>query len=659
MNVLNQKTLLLVEDEVIIAMSQKMFLEKYGYKVLTTNTGEKAIEILKKDDEVEIALIPESKKAHLEKFGYHIVIANSAEQAVEIFQESDDIDLVLMDIDLGKGMDGTQAAEIILKQRDIPLLFLSSHTEPEMVEKTERITSYGYVVKDSSITVLDASIKMAFKLFDANKKIKNELIKLKKMDEMLRSSEIRYRRLFETTKDGILILDAETGMIVDVNPFLIDVLGYSHESFLGKAVWDIGFLKDLIGNKDKFEELQKTNYVRYENLPLETANGKIIEVEFISNVYDVVDVKVIQCNIRVITERKKVETGLENTRKELEIIKKTDDAASEFAESVINTVREPLLSLDQDLRVVTVSRSFYEVFKVKPEETVGQLIYDLGNKQWDIPKLRELLENILSKHTAFENYEVEHSFASIGKRIMLLNARQIRQTSDKQRTILLAIEDITVRKAAEIKIQALLAEKDVILKEVHHRIKNSMSTIGSLLHLQSISLQDPAAVKALNDTQSRVRSMMVLYDKLYRSNDYTAMSIREYLFPLIDDIVENFPNNNFVKIKKNISDFILDAKTLQSIGIIVNELLTNIMKYAFTDRDKGVISISALLTGIKVSIIVQDDGKGMPEKNTFENSNGFGFMLVKILAQQLGGTIDIMRDNGTKVVLDFERSHDR
>ena len=112
-------------------------------------------------------------------------------------------------------------------------------------------------------------------------------------------------------------------------------------------------------------------------------------------------------------------------------------------------MREPLIALDQDLRVVTVSRSFYEVFKVKPEETVGQLIYDLGNKQWNIPKLRELLETILPQKTTFDNYEVEHDFATIGRRIMLLNARQIQRVLGKERIILLAIEDITERKRLE------------------------------------------------------------------------------------------------------------------------------------------------------------------------------------------------------------------
>lgn len=113
-------------------------------------------------------------------------------------------------------------------------------------------------------------------------------------------SETRYRRLFESAKDGILILDAESGKIVDVNPYLFELLGYSKEQFLEKAIWEIGFLKDIIGNQDKFLELQQKEFVRYTGLPLETADGKKINVEFISNVYSVENSKVIQCQIREI-----------------------------------------------------------------------------------------------------------------------------------------------------------------------------------------------------------------------------------------------------------------------------------------------------------------------------------------------------------------------
>lgn len=125
---------------------------------------------------------------------------------------------------------------------------------------------------------------------------------------------------------------------------------------------------------------------------------------------------------------------------------------SEFAENIINTVREPLLVLDKDLRVLKASRSFFNFFKVNSEETIGRLIYDLGNKQWNIPKLRELLETILPEKTSFDDFEVEHKFSSIGKRVMLLNARQIKGVAGNEKIILLAIEDITERKLAEVSL---------------------------------------------------------------------------------------------------------------------------------------------------------------------------------------------------------------
>src|ERR1035437_5915999 len=137
----------------------------------------------------------------------------------------------------------------------------------------------------------------------------------------------------------------------------------------------------------------------------------------------------------------------------LKIKLKSAEEVSEFAENIINTVRELLLLLDKDLRVVKASQSFYDFFKVTSDESIGTLIYDLGNGQWNIPKLRELLEKILLEKTTFDNFEVEHVFSTIDKRIMLLNARKIQRGSGKEQIILLAIEDITERKRAEEEVQ--------------------------------------------------------------------------------------------------------------------------------------------------------------------------------------------------------------
>ena len=135
--------------------------------------------------------------------------------------------------------------------------------------------------------------------------------------EEVLASELRYRRLFESARDGILILDAETGMVVDVNPFLVELLGYTRAAFLGKKVWELGFLKDILANEANFVQLQQQGYVRYDDLALEGSDGRRHEVEFVSNVYLVDHQKVIQCNIRDITERKQAETQLRSQMEQL------------------------------------------------------------------------------------------------------------------------------------------------------------------------------------------------------------------------------------------------------------------------------------------------------------------------------------------------------
>ncbi|MFA5311351.1 MAG: PAS domain-containing protein [Candidatus Omnitrophota bacterium] len=170
-----------------------------------------------------------------------------------------------------------------------------------------------------------------------------------------------------------------------------------------------------------------------------------------------------QVETRTAAERiiiKQLHYEIEERRK----IDQTTQDALAYAENIVDTVREPLLILDADLKVVSANRSFYKVFNVKPEDTHKQHIYSLGNRQWDIPKLRELLEEILPKTTSFDNFEVEHDFPDVGKRIMLLNARKIYRKFNHTRLILLAIEDITEHRRIEDSLEKTIKELVIIKK---------------------------------------------------------------------------------------------------------------------------------------------------------------------------------------------------
>jgi CheY-like chemotaxis protein len=209
MNGENRKTILLVEDEVLIAMTEEMTLGECGYS---------------------------------------IIIAYSGDEAVKTVEKTPKIDLILMDINLGDGIDGTEAAKIILKNRKIPIVFLSSHTEPEVVEKTEMITSYGYVVKHSGITVLDASIKMAFKLFDANQKIVE--------------SEVKQNAMISNISDVIAVVDAD-GILSFISSNVEKWFGWIPEDRVGHSSWSIIHPDDMDRIQKEFSSILEQKHAAY------------------------------------------------------------------------------------------------------------------------------------------------------------------------------------------------------------------------------------------------------------------------------------------------------------------------------------------------------------------------------------------------------------
>ena len=496
-------------------------------------------------------------------------------------------------------------------------------------------------------------ILLAIEDITERKEIENGLEKTRKELEIIKKTADEVSEFAEsiinTVREPLISLDQDL-RVVTVSRSFYEVFKVNPEETVGQLIYDLGNKQWDIPKLRELLETILPLQASFENYEVEHDFSTIGRRIMLLNARQIQRAsgkeKIILLAIEDITERKEIENGLEKTRKELEIIKKTADEVSEFAESIINTVREPLISLDQDLRVVRVSRSFYELFKVNPEETVGQLIYDLGNKQWDIPKLRELLETILPQKASFENYEVEHDFSTIGRRIMLLNARQIQRASGKERIILLAIEDITERKVIEAglvkaheELKNLATElertarvKSEFLANMSHELRtplNSINGFSEVLYDETYGPINEKQKKYVSNVLTSGRHLLALINQILdmakveagkMALSLSTLSIKTLLHEissLITDMANKKNINVILEIDEDLPN--IEADELKVKEIIYN-LLSNAVKFTPEGGDIGMKSWSS---DGEISVMVWDTGIGIAPENMEKLFEGF------------------------------------
>ena len=309
-----------------------------------------------------------------------------------------------------------------------------------------------------------------------------------------------------------------------------------------------------------------------------------------------------------------------------------------LAEAIVDTVREPLVVLDRDLRVITASRSFYRTFAVEPQDTQGRRLYELGDGQWDIPALRIVLEDIIPRHRTVEAYEVEHEFPTIGRRVMLLNARRVFDEDGSTAALLLAIEDVTQRRDADREKDELLRQKEVLLQEMQHRVANSLQIIASILLLKARTVQSEETRLHLRDAHQRVMSVATVQQQLHASGLNESIDIGPYLSKLCESLAASMVGERrpvSIKVEATSGKAVSDEAV--SLGLIVTELVINALKHAFPSGEEGEILVryGAHESGWRLS--VSDTGSG--EATNDHPHAGLGTSIVEALAHQLKATV--------------------
>lgn len=257
------------------------------------------------------------------------------------------------------------------------------------------------------------------------------------------------------------------------------------------------------------------------------------------------------------------------------------------------------------------------------------------------------------------NLEVHYSSEKRGERVFNISARGIivAEGELEEEQLLVVIDDITERKRAEEQIKASLKEKEVLLREIHHRAKNNLQLIFSLLKLQSGYIKDKQDIEIFKESQNRIKSLALIHERLYQSKDLANIDFNEYIKNLANSLIKFYgTDRDKIALKVDVGDVLLGVDAAIPCGLIVNELVSNSLKHAFPEGREGKVKIALRSTDEKeIELVVSDNGVGMPEDLDFRNTESLGLHLVTILAEdQLQGKIELDRTKGTKFQIKFK-----
>jgi PAS domain S-box-containing protein len=607
--------IIIVEDEIIIATDIKRTLEAGGYEVPA-----------------------------LSKYGEEAIAAS------EKFHP----DLILMDIMLAGPMNGIEAARRIRASIDVPVIYMTANADDRFVQQARDTEPYGYLNKPVQERDLITNIDSA--------------LNRHRIERRLHANEERYRALVDSIPDIIISLDENT-VITYISPPAEGMTGYPIHEIVGKSLINFLAPSDLSRALDAFERLKKgeltTNeyyflrkngteiWVRAKSRPL-FLNGGFTGITSILT--DITEQQVAHEELLLKHEelryamdelsRANAELTLSNER----IAEREHEYHSLFTSMLEGSAIHTLLTgpggETADYMIDDVNPGFEKSLGMKREDVIGKPASQVY-KMTPPPYLETYARVALSgRAETFETY-----FPLLGRYF------RISAYSPAPQRFVTIFEDITQRKRDEDLITASLHEKEVLIREIHHRVKNNFQLIMSMLNLQQRHITDEILVREFLDAKNRIRAMAMIHERLYRSENLTRIDLTSYIQAIIRDLLVSYPNVGArIRLDFSLDRLEIGITKAAPCGLIINEIVTNTLKFAFPAEFAGepVLRVELRVTdGGTVTITLSDNGVGIPEGITPERATTLGLSMVTMLAQQINAGITIDRDRGTRCTLKF------
>jgi PAS domain S-box len=460
----------------------------------------------------------------------------------------------------------------------------------------------------------------------------------KKAKELLKTSELHYKTIFENTGTATLITREDT-IISLVNSEFERLFGYSKEEIEGKISWiDFALEEDM-------EQL-----VNYHNLRGSDPDSapKNYEIRLINKKGDIRDVYVTidlipytknrVVSLLDITDKKRSKRALlESENHYRKLLENSFDAVVIHSEGKIISANSTALKLmgikNPDKHQ---NNSLFDFVHPKYSKTVSKRVHKMLEEGETVPPIEEKF--VRPDGTVVHVEVLATAFIYKGKK-----------------AVQVVFRDISERKKSENDIKSSLKEKETLLMEIHHRVKNNLQIISSLLDLQANYVDEVEAINVLQESQNRIKSMAIIHEMLYQSTDLTSINFTNYIKNLVRDLFISYGANNRVKYIIKSEPILLNIETAIPCGLIVGELVSNSLKYAFPNHETGKILVSINPCGEEFELIISDNGIGFPENIDFKNINtSLGLRLVNTLTKQLEGSVELDKTEGTKFKIKFK-----